>query len=235
MRGENARAPVSPDVMCKREVSMDKQSLLNAQYAKYWDDITEIQKNNIGLSAPLLIKVPISYFSQRLKLMVIGQQTKGWGTGNIEDLLRCYEEFNFGEYYYSSPFWNVTRKIENILQIQNYSIVWTNLNRCDFNDGRPPHEIENELHTRFPVLASEIEILRPDIVIFFSGPYFDEHIKRPFKGVKFHAVNGFNEREMVRVEHDFLPYNAYRTYHPKYLRISGVERRFVGYIKKINT
>ena len=94
---------------------MNKQQLLNDLYEENWHKIMNVYKRHSGLSSPILIKAPISYFSQNVKLMIIGQQTQGWCNGNIDDLLTCYNDFNFGESYYSSPFWNVTRKIESAL------------------------------------------------------------------------------------------------------------------------
>lgn len=214
---------------------MNNQNLLNEVYEKHRGAIDELRKRTPGLSAPILIKIPASYASQKIKLMVVGQQTQGWGDGGINDLLACYEDFNFGESYYSSPFWNVTRKIEKILDVQKFSIAWSNLNRCDFNDGRPSYDAENDLAlATSSLLLAEIEILRPDVVIFFSGPYFDRHIKNIFTGSHFESVQGFTERELSRVEHELLPLHTYRTYHPKYLRMSGIEQRFLKYIEKIN-
>ena len=214
---------------------MDKQQLLNDLYSKHWSEIKDLRNRNPELSTPILIKFPTSYLSQNVKLMIIGQQTQGWGEGGVIDLLACYEDFNFGESYYASPFWNVTRKIERVLNIDKYSIVWSNMNRCDFNAERPPPEIEKDLYVSYPLLLGEIEILRPDVVIFFSGPDFDEHIKHSFSGSSFESVDGFTKRELSSINHELLPQHTYRTYHPKYLRISGIEPRFVEYIEGINT
>lgn len=213
---------------------MRKQILLNDVYEKHWGVISELRTRTPGLSSPILIKIPVSYSEQKLKLMIIGQQTQGWGDGDIEELLACYEHFNFGENYYASPFWNVTRKIENALEIDNYAIAWSNLNRCDVNDERPPYDTEIALREFSTLLSEEVRILSPDIVIFFSGPYFDGHIENIFYGSCFESVKGFTKREVSRIEHESLPLHTYRTYHPKYLRISGIEPRFVDYIESIN-
>ena len=167
--------------------------------------------------------------------MVVGQQTLGWDLENIRDLLRNYEEFNFGESWYSSPFWNVIRKTESIFGVDMYSIVWSNLNRCDFERARPEADLELQLHKCFPVLKNEVEILKPDILLFFSGPYFDQHIDRSFPGCQFRKAPGFEERTLARIEHDALPHHTYRTYHPNYLRRSGLESKFLKFVKKIST
>lgn len=86
-----------------------------------------------------------------------------------------------------------------------------------------------------PMLAAEVEILEPNIVVFFSGPYYDEHIKSSFSGCRFESVDGFTQREMSRVHHELLPSHAYRVYHPKYMRIRGIEPRFIEYVESINT
>lgn len=214
---------------------MNKQQLLNDLYETHWDEITEIRNKNPGLSAPILVKYPVSYMSQKVKLMIVGQQTQGWCDGGINDLLACYEDFNFGESYYASPFWNITRKIEKILNIDAYAIIWSNLNRCDFNSERPTDKIEKDLMALSKMLAVEIEILEPNIVLFFSGPNFDEHIKSSFSGCCFESVKGFTQRELLRVQHELLPSHAYRVYHPKYMRIRGIEPRFIEYVESINT
>ena len=219
--------------MCKGG-RMDKQQLLNELYSKYWDDIKELRNRYPELSAPILIKIPTRYLSQKVKLMIIGQQTQGWGEGNINDLLECYEDFNFGENYHPSPFWNVTRKLEVALGIEKYAIVWSNLNRCDYEDKRPPLKIEKDLRILFPLLLGEIKILQPDVVIFFSGPNFDEHIRHLFIDSRFESVDTFTIKELSRINHELLPQHTYRTYHPKYLRISGIEPRFIEYIENIN-
>ena len=213
---------------------MVKQQLLNELYAKHWGNIKELLNKYPELSAPILIKIPTSYLLQDVKLMIIGQQTQGWGDGDINDLLDCYEDFNFGEKYYASPFWNITRKIEKALGIDRFAIVWSNLNRCDYNGKRPPIKIEKDLRILFPLLLGEIEILQPDVVIFFTGPYFDEHIKHAFINSRFESVETFTNKELSRINHKLLPQHTYRTYHPKYLRISRIESKIIEYFQRIN-
>jgi len=213
---------------------MDRQQLLNRLYKKYWNDVARLRSRYSELSAPLLIKIPRRYFTQNVKLMIVGQQTKGWGGNDVEGALKCYEDFNFGEHYYSSPFWNITRKVENSLGIDKYAIVWSNLNRCDYKGNRPPVEVEKELRFFGPLLLSEIEILQPDIVLFFTGPRFDEHIKQAFTGARFEPIGGrFEKIKLSRIQHVLLPHHTYRTYHPQYLRLSRTEPIFIEYVNSL--
>ncbi|MDR7318010.1 hypothetical protein [Brevibacillus nitrificans] len=56
----------------------------------------------------------------------------------------------------------------------------TNLVKFDFNEGKLPREIEEILCTEFAVLPMEIEILNPDLIIFFTGPDYDERLLSTF-------------------------------------------------------
>jgi len=213
---------------------MNQQDKLNALYEKYWQQITDCIAQYPGLSQPILMKVPERYINSSTKIMIIGQQTFGWGAGGICELLKCYENFNLGEKYYSSPFWDIIRKIEIIFQNQPYSCVWTNINKCDYNNNRPPMEIENKISTSFPVLKHEIEILNPDVIIFFTGPNFDRNILETFPEVKFIDLFDFKKIKLAKLENLILPENTFRTYHPKYLRIKKFEGIFLDFIKKID-
>ena len=74
------------------------------------------------LEGPLLMDLT-QYWKQPVKLLIIGQETKGWNSEykDIESLKKTYREFNMGEGYYSSPFWNLTRKLESKVGIPAYS------------------------------------------------------------------------------------------------------------------
>jgi hypothetical protein len=54
--------------------------------------------------------------------LAIGQETYGWEIFSdvvteeeCAGMMSAYEDFNVGEKYYASPFWNVIRKIETAL------------------------------------------------------------------------------------------------------------------------
>src|SRR5271157_6297042 len=65
------------------------------------------------LAGPILISPNELYLNQPMRLMIIGQQTNGWTcSDNLEHLMKTYEDFNLGVKYFSSPFWNITRKLE---------------------------------------------------------------------------------------------------------------------------
>jgi hypothetical protein len=223
--------------ICSSEIEiglfMNQQIKLNKLYRKYWKNVTSIINQHPALSGPILIKISEKYINSEIKLMIIGQQTLDWWQGNIKRLLNKYEKFNFAENYYSSPFWNVIRKVEKIIRIAPYSIVRSNLIKCDYKKTRPPYKIENELQKAFPVLEDEIKILKPDMVIFFTGPNYDYNLMEALPGTKLIKMNKYNSIKLCRIINSNCPYHSYRTYHPNYLRRSGNESKFLEFIKEI--
>ncbi|WP_415803579.1 hypothetical protein, partial [Marinicrinis lubricantis] len=59
-------------------------------------------------------------------------------------------------------------------------------------------------------------LLSPDVVLFFTGPYYDDRLQRTFAGSVLDSVNGMPLNLLCRVIHDKLPYHSYRTYHSGY-------------------
>jgi hypothetical protein len=214
---------------------MDFKSL----YSQHWETLFELLMSHRDLSNPLLLNFPEGYQAQPTKLFIVGQQTHSWYNGEvqlskelnaIDDLMDKYKNgFRLGVKY-RSPFWNAARKLEKLFKISDGQILWSNLNRVDRNKGRP-FEIEKPLYEAFPVLSSEIEIAKPDVVVFFTGPYFDDLIALNFPRVKFEAVNSLGKR-LVRVIHGNLPSSSFRTYHPNYMRRKKIEQSVLEMIRE---
>jgi hypothetical protein len=55
----------------------------------------------------------------------------------------------------------------------------------------------------------------PEAAVFFTGYSYDTRLCSTFPGVRFVRVGEF----LVRLEHPTLPFHAYRTPHPKWLRL----------------
>jgi hypothetical protein len=194
--------------------------------------VEKFPKDN--LAGPILISPNDLYLNQPKRLMIIGQQTNGWSC-NVDDIdkqMKTYEDFNLGIDYYSSPFWNITRKVEKAIGIEEYSCVWTNINKFDVNCGRPYGDYETEISKLDSLLISEIEILKPDFCIFFTGYSFDQRIKSIFNEVFFENIDNWDSRQLCRLKHSKLPRLTFRTYHPKYLRIRHLEDDFIDLIKR---
>jgi uracil-DNA glycosylase len=79
---------------------------------------------------------------------------------------------------------------------------------------RPPKDVEDLICSTFPVLKYEIQMLQPDVVIFFTGPFYDARIQKTFNDAVFEPIEHFNQRHFARVSQPDLPFHTYRTYHP---------------------
>jgi hypothetical protein len=181
------------------------------------------------LAGPLLLSPNAAYSKQKYPLLIIGQETKGWQY-HVQDIAKqmaVYEEFNVGETYYASPFWNVTRKVERALGSVPYSCSWTNVSKFDLDGGRSYGQYEQAISDLDDILTTEISILQPEVCIFFTGPDFDYRLNRIFTGLRYNAVSDWNKRALARLEHPLLPPHCFRTYHPRYLRLRRQETAFI--------
>ena len=187
------------------------------------------------MAGPFLMSPDDQYAIQPFPLLIVGQETKGWGY-HVEDLkkqMEVYENFELGSGYYSSPFWNVTRKVEEALGNERYTCAWTNISKFDVDGGRACGEPEIAIATLDNLLVTEINILKPKVCIFFTGPSFDGRIKNTFPDIEFAIVSGHSIRQLSQLKHPNLPILTFRSYHPKYLRLSGLESDFVTFIARL--
>lgn len=200
-------------------------------YEKYFPRLIDFQLeySRFGLEGPILISVPDRFFSQSTRLVFVGQQTNRWCTGlnGLDEILKVYEEFDFGRHYNASPFWNVIRKFERAFSVSPYSSVWTNINRFDERGNRPNRTLETDLEVFDNLIVEELRLLKPDILIYFTGPSFDSRIQRIFPDSEFSVVDDLPLSLLSKITNKNLPKSTYRTHHPKSLRIRGFETNVI--------
>lgn len=208
-------------------------------YSNYWKDFVNYS-NTVEISNPLLISFPRRFKGQNTKLLIIGQETNGWydnasvydGIDSITGLIDIYlDEFCLGTGD-SSQFWNAVRKLENLLEIENYQIMWTNLNKVDVAKTSPPDTVRDEILKIFPVVPEEVRIINPDVVVSFTGPDYDSLLEKIFPGILFEEISGFNIRHLAKIRHKSLPDNSFRSYHPHYLYRSKTADKTLEAISK---
>jgi len=174
----------------------------------------------------LLLNPPEQYERQRTRLLVIGQQTNSWyndwvrekrGTEAIDKLMEIYRDvFRLG-LIVGTTFWQAVRSLERRLGVEAGAILWSNLNKVDENRARPSKDIENRILQVFPVLEQEINLAKPDVVVFFTGPEYEQLLTSAFRGAD-RVGAGLDLKVLARVRHRSLPAKTFRTYHPNYLR-----------------
>jgi hypothetical protein len=214
-------------------------------YQRYWSQLVEalrpLNPVEAGLSNPLLIDLPHDWENVRTKLMIIGQQTNGWGSfgegyGNdpIAGLIRDYAAFQLGRFYRPTPFWQAAYVVHMSLDstIRPFSFVWSNLVKVDQHARRPAAQIEELVSQNFPVVADEVKIAHPDVVVFFTGPDYDERLQKTFTGARLEEIVTDPPGLLARVKHDTLPERSFRTYHPGYLAFA--DERYGSVMRKLN-
>lgn len=145
------------------------------------------------------------------------------------DLMQGYAKFDFGRIIprlASSPFWRYFADVRGRVEASGKptSIIFSNLIRCASNDeqGFTLWTIGSEDRDRYlawqqGLLMQELRELKPTLILFVTGPAYDEYLKAEFPGIGFEALAPFNVRQLARLTGDGLPAPAYRTYHPGFL------------------
>jgi hypothetical protein len=209
-----------------------RQRDLEALYHKLWPELTaklDILQASREISKPFLIDLTAhNYPEAQTKLVVVGQQTNDWRAesasegDSVGDLLGVYKDFCLGKRYMTTFF----QAVHQLYKCLNPSgpengFIWTNLFRVDEKNRRPERDLEDILLRLFNVLPKEIELAEPDMVVFFTGPNYDDFLKATFPGVSLTPVKPIEpERVLSRVNlqvGDVCP-QAFRVYHPNGLR-----------------
>src|SRR5436189_1149798 len=75
------------------------------------------------LSGPFLMSPGQQYRSQKLPLLIVGQETNGWTyfIDEIEKQMGTYENYNVGKDHGGMAFWKIIRKLEALLGNEPYS------------------------------------------------------------------------------------------------------------------
>ncbi|OYQ85617.1 hypothetical protein [Wohlfahrtiimonas chitiniclastica] len=179
-------------------------------------------------SYPLLLKIDEEKWkSADVKIMIFGQETRGWGKDENNNTIHSLMDTYYRFYYeitknkarhrtFFQGFNRVKKLIEKTVEYQNrkIEIVWNNINKIGKYSGVGVRDVTRQLEREtFNVISQEMEILKPDLVIFFTGPARDEDIKFNFKSMK------------ERIEHKRTPPYGKRRKGGKYafIDVNGVK------------
>lgn len=165
------------------------------------------------------------YNASKYKTMIVGQETNGWYDGyvktknDIEYCIGTYKSFKPGVANPKTLFWKYSCLFNTMINdcCNETNFIWSNINKFgSTGKGRPVSEVTDMENKEFNVFTNEIQILKPDVCLFFTGPRYDDDIKNKVNDVEFVPFENFSERQLVKVKSSFLPPNSYRTYHPGY-------------------
>ena len=198
------------------------------------------------LTSPLLLSVTERWQASKERVLVVGQETMGWGfdpihnwcdfkenSNVIHTLTNGYRSFEFARSNptnHRSPFWSAYRQFRAALGDEqdgfDTSVLWTNLFRmsitgCSVIKEGTPLEVEQLCEASRGILQAELRILKPTAVVFFTGPNYDRAMDAIFPGIERQTFGDFDKRVLAELSHPDLPVKAWRTYHPAYMRRSG--------------
>ena len=227
---------------------------LQELYLSNWDNlskkINDLKQDDdqiVEPTNPLLIYISDEekYLRSDLKVMVFGQETNDWEGGfskeKMDHILKTYDDFyNSGSCYKrGGHFWNGVKRFNERLQnkFTNKSIhfVWNNVVKIGKNNEKniPSDQIIHIELEHFNVVQRELEILEPDLLLFFSGPNYDHQIKTKINDVKYLEIDGFKTRELAELRINNIQF-SFRTYHPNYLWRNNIDKYFDGILNKIS-
>jgi hypothetical protein len=199
---------------------------------------------------PLFLKANETYINSDVKLLIFGKETNGWGGtyGSgvcVDDITNVYDEFfNSGDCYaYGGQFWNGIKYFMNLLQEKNkdkkISYLWNNIVKIGYDkEGFPYNFYENIVKPYLNnIITKEIEILKPDFVLFFTGPNsdngpYDNVLNEVFNNPQRKPVDGFTERQLCEIVIPNVK-KSFRTYHPNYLYRNNIDTYFEKIINEI--
>ncbi len=195
---------------------------------------------------PLLLKVNEEYVNADTKIMFFGQETNYWlgeqndgvFLGKIDPVIELYDEFYLkgGCYSYGGQFWNGVNRLKNLISEKfpdrKFGYLWNNVAKIGKCGKGFAHKINHITNEHFNVILQEINIVKPDIVIFLSGPDYDGELKKIFGDYQETKLGDFNIRQLCKINSPKLNL-AFRTYHPNYLWRNDIDNYFNTIIDKI--
>ncbi len=152
---------------------------------------------------------------------------------SIRDIIAGYRQFDFASAMprtRGSPFWRYFRGVKEVFteRGETASAIFTNVIRCaaetqGAGQGYSLWSIDENIRRTYldwqkGLLTAELRALAPTLIVFVSGPYYDDYLTEEFEGLEMTAVEPFDERVLSRLRAPGLgDVPAYRTYHPGYL------------------
>jgi len=195
-------------------------------------------EENADYEGPLLMHCwDDAYNSSDVKILFVGQETNGWNgfdrpkdKDSIDRILHHYETFRLGEKY-NSTFWQSINYInENVNSGKRLNFLWTNILKLGRSGiGRPSDHVSRSELKYLNILGDEIAIVKPDAVVFLSGPNYDPDLKDRIPDIVFENFEELPTRAFAKLKSSCLPLLSFRTYHPNYLRQAKKEA-FLDYI-----
>lgn len=201
-----------------------------------WPDAQSIVRE---LNGPFLIAAHEQYQEAKLRVVIVGQENNDWGPyksfadfhqahpANLASALDEYRKF-ITRWEYNTTFFQYFARLRKEIHgeqasEQQQSILWLNLfklnhgGKCSWKSPL----YEQMLAIQAGVFQAEIKALDPHVVIFLTGPDYDQVIERFFPQIQRATISPFEQRQVMRISAPGLPRLTFRSYHPGYVHRQG--------------
>lgn len=223
---------------------------MNTQLNKYqrlwFKEIFEpyIRANpNSNISYPFFTGVSEKYLNAENRIMIVGQETNGWSTyksdWTIEDSQKWAIDYLNYQLHYSddsnlktrfgrrnsAPFWSFFKVFSN----NGIVPCWDNIDKAQrYFSGKTAsltEEIEMVFNSNLPnsnktIFQNEIEILKPNGIVFITGPYYHATMEKAMnlKKGSLEKVGLSYESGCIDISSVInLGIPVYWTYHPRHI------------------
>jgi uracil-DNA glycosylase len=185
----------------------------------------------------LVLRDEKKFNSADIRIMIYGQETNDWGgnfENNIEETKVIYNDFfnTNACFSYGGQFWNgvnlFLKKIRQKYPEKKVEFLWNNVVKFGKSGEKntPPKYISDIENENFAILGEEIDIIKPNLLLFLSGPYYDHILKNQIKGFdKKEELSDFTSRQLSKFKYN-EEVLCYRTYHPNYLWRNDINKYF---------
>lgn len=214
----------------------------NKYYAEY-DSKKNVQKLVLP-AMPLLLGIgdENEYLNSDFKIMLFGQETNGWGEFRENININELQKWNYGKTsiqrgkgQFANGRVGLMRNFKKYFPDMKSSLVWNNVVKIgkSKDKGFPGHNLYQIENSQFNVLKEEINILKPNIIIFFSGYRYDQYIFDKFGKLESIQISGFQKHQLCEFKIPNIQC-ALRTYHPNYLFRNGIDKYYNAIINSVN-
>ncbi len=221
------------------------RELYNSHYKLFSSKLLELNKRlesegrlEERAANPYLLKVDESYFNADIKVMFFGQETNGWGkgffSGEVQPIIDEYDFYLSDKCFsYGGQYWNgVSRlkcRFKEIITDKTIGYVANNVVKIGKNGKGFPTKINYLTNLHFKVIQKEISILKPDYIIFLSGPNYDSHIRNVISDFEYKLLDRYSDRpirQLCEMIFESKSFKAFRTYHPNFLWRKSIDTFF---------
>lgn len=202
---------------------------LNQLYLKEIKRLKNSDIKSFEFDGPLLMHCwEKEYLQSEFKILFFGRESNGWMGDlilNVEDCINKYQDFELCENGNYTTFWQYVYETKNILMpksVNQKNFLWSNVSKFSKLDGKAIDLDSYKFFCdNFQILENEIEILKPDVIIFFTGESWDNKIQYQINSeIQFQKVkDDIPISKLSRISSEIFPHNTFRVDHPITLKI----------------